>query len=229
MGEITQPVPKLVPHNLETSKADRSPHSRSGVKKPVELLIKSLNELVAESHEKPYEAVTVMHQTYEKERRKLLHLCREGREKIVKKAPDEKKSRAPLPPTQLPALVVVGRAVRESSRSDCCSPHTDGDDSSPPPQHSVAQGFIRSSSAVGKPPPSTTTYKRKCALRSLRPRNHNNKNKCTYDLVCCEPVLHYTLLTSLVAPEQYLRDHRISVGKLLGNCSELNHQLLCHK
>ena len=190
MGEITQPIPKLDP----TSKAERSPRSRSGVKKPVALLIKSLNELVAESHEKkkPYEAVTVMHQTYEKERRKLLHLCPEGRERIVKKAPGVEKARPPVPHTQLPALEVIGKAVghssSSSSSSDCCSPHTDPDDSSPPPRDSVGQGFI---SAVGKPPTSTPTYKPNCALRSqLRPGNHHDHQHHNSSMVSTSSSLH---------------------------------------
>ena len=173
MGEITQHIPKLDLGILETSRTQRSPRARSSVKKPVELLIRSLNELVADRHEKPYEAVTVMHQTYEKERRKLLHLCREGRERIVKKDPDEKTARSPLPQTQRPALEVVGKAVRHSSSSDGCSPHTDADDSSPPPQDCSGKGFV-GSRAPGKPPASTTTYTRNCALRSLR--LHNNYN-----------------------------------------------------
>ncbi|CAL8257770.1 unnamed protein product [Lota lota] len=164
MGEITQHNPKLDLHNFEESPRSTESRARSGVKKPVELLIRSLNELVAESCDNPYEAVTVMHETYEKQRRKLLQLCREGRERIVKEGPGA---------LHLPALEVVGKAVR--STSDCSSPHSDADNSSPAPQDCGGQGFI-SSSTLGKPPPSTPTNNRNCESSSLRPGNHNNHN-----------------------------------------------------
>ncbi|KAM8851954.1 uncharacterized protein ACB058_011025 [Synchiropus picturatus] len=59
--------------------------ARLGVK-PVQLLIKSLNQLISEQHRSPIEAVRVMHQSYESERRRLLQMCREERERIIKEA-----------------------------------------------------------------------------------------------------------------------------------------------
>lgn len=92
----TSPVLLLDLNNFEAVDAQRnryvltSPRSlescaRLGVK-PVELLIKSLNELLAENHEVPFEAVKVMHESYEKERRKLLQMCQRERERIINAA-----------------------------------------------------------------------------------------------------------------------------------------------
>lgn len=50
--------------------------------KPVDLLIKSLNQLVTEQQHVPSEVVRVMHESYEKERMKLLQMCRVERERI---------------------------------------------------------------------------------------------------------------------------------------------------
>ncbi|XP_076017077.1 uncharacterized protein LOC143008971 [Genypterus blacodes] len=52
--------------------------------KPVELLIKSLNDLATERNDAPFAAVRVMHESYEKERGKLLQKCREERKRIIK-------------------------------------------------------------------------------------------------------------------------------------------------
>lgn len=94
----TSPVLHSDLNNFDSVKAERSRYvltsprslescARLGVK-PVELLIKSLNELVAEKHEVPFEAVRVMHESYEKERMKLLHMCQRERERIIKAAGD---------------------------------------------------------------------------------------------------------------------------------------------
>ncbi|XP_058507726.1 coiled-coil domain-containing protein 177 [Solea solea] len=56
--------------------------ARLGIK-PVDLLIKSLNELTVGHNDVPLEAVRVMHESYEKERRRLLQMCREERERII--------------------------------------------------------------------------------------------------------------------------------------------------
>ncbi|XP_037534371.1 coiled-coil domain-containing protein 177 [Nematolebias whitei] len=48
--------------------------------KPVQLLIKSLNELIVEQREVPFEAMRVMHESYEKQRTKALKECRSREE-----------------------------------------------------------------------------------------------------------------------------------------------------
>lgn len=94
----TSPALHLDLNNFDSVEAERSryvlPRPRSlescarlGIK-PVELLIKSLNELVSEKHEMPFEAVRVMHESYEKERMKLLQMCQRERERIIKAAGD---------------------------------------------------------------------------------------------------------------------------------------------
>lgn len=85
-------------NNFDSVEAERSRYvltsprslescARLGVK-PVELLIKSLNELVAEKRDMPFEAVRVMHESYEKERMKLLQTCQRERERIIQAAGD---------------------------------------------------------------------------------------------------------------------------------------------
>ncbi|XP_047458633.1 coiled-coil domain-containing protein 177 [Mugil cephalus] len=63
--------------------------ARLGIK-PVQLLIKSLNELMAEQNALPFEAMRVMHDSYEKERMKLLQMCREERERIIQATGDRR-------------------------------------------------------------------------------------------------------------------------------------------
>ncbi|XP_041644686.1 coiled-coil domain-containing protein 177 [Cheilinus undulatus] len=81
-------------NNFDSAEAEKSRYvltsprslescARLGIK-PVELLIKSLNELIAEQQDLPFEAVRVMHESYEKERNKLLQMCREERERIIR-------------------------------------------------------------------------------------------------------------------------------------------------
>ncbi|XP_075339121.1 uncharacterized protein LOC142398809 [Odontesthes bonariensis] len=83
-------------NNFESDGAERSrcvltsPRSlescaRLGVK-PVQLLIKSLNELIAEQRDLPFGTMRVMHESYQKERLKLLQMCREERERIIQVA-----------------------------------------------------------------------------------------------------------------------------------------------
>ncbi|KAM7408959.1 hypothetical protein PAMA_002603 [Pampus argenteus] len=92
----SSPSLRLDLNNFDSAEAERSrfiltsPRSlescaRLGIK-PVELLIKSLNELISEQHDAPFEAVRVMHETYEKERRKVLQMCRDERERIIQAA-----------------------------------------------------------------------------------------------------------------------------------------------
>ncbi|XP_029926391.1 coiled-coil domain-containing protein 177 isoform X2 [Myripristis murdjan] len=96
MGEMRSPSPvlHLDLNNFESTAAARSRYvltsprslqscAKLGVK-PVELLIKSLNEFIAEGHDRPFETVAVMHESYEKERRRLLQMCRRERERIIK-------------------------------------------------------------------------------------------------------------------------------------------------
>lgn len=78
--------------------------ARLGIK-PVQLLIKSLNELIPEKRDTPFEAMEVMHESYEKERLRLLQMCREERERIIQVAgshtrPGSDKASA-LPDTKL--------------------------------------------------------------------------------------------------------------------------------
>lgn len=92
----TSPGRRLDLHNLNSAEAERSHYvltsprslqscARLGIK-PVKLLIKSLNELLAERNDLPFEAVRVMHESYENERRRLLRTCQEERERIIQAA-----------------------------------------------------------------------------------------------------------------------------------------------
>ncbi|XP_034753378.1 coiled-coil domain-containing protein 177 [Etheostoma cragini] len=102
MGEqrSTSPGPRLDLTNLNSAEAQRSRYvltsprsletcrpTRLGIK-PVGLLIKSLNELIAEQRDVPFEVMRVMHESYEKERLRLLEMCREERERITLAAGD---------------------------------------------------------------------------------------------------------------------------------------------
>ncbi|KAM8859596.1 uncharacterized protein AB9W97_019569 [Spinachia spinachia] len=58
---------------------------RPGVK-PVRLLIKSLNEFIAQRRDAPVGAMTAMHESYERERLRLLQMCREERQRIIRAA-----------------------------------------------------------------------------------------------------------------------------------------------
>ncbi|XP_034408162.1 coiled-coil domain-containing protein 177 [Cyclopterus lumpus] len=89
--------PRLDLDNFDSADAQRSRYvltsprslescTRLGVK-PVELLIKSLKEFVAErSGALPCEAMRVMHESYERERLKLLQMCRQERRRIIRAA-----------------------------------------------------------------------------------------------------------------------------------------------
>ncbi|XP_054455583.1 coiled-coil domain-containing protein 177 [Anoplopoma fimbria] len=97
----TAPGPRLDLNNFDSAEAERSRYvltsprslescSRLGVK-PVALLIKSLNEFIAEQHDVPFQAMRVMHDSYEKERLKRLQMCREERQRIIRAAGDSNK------------------------------------------------------------------------------------------------------------------------------------------
>ena len=150
----TFPVLRLDLDNFDLAEAERSRYvltsprslqscSRLGIK-PVELLIKSLNELVAEQRDVPLEAVRVMHESYERERMKLLQMCREERERIIQgragdrwpgleevpvaKVKDQPTQRHSIPYADLclkgkPASRSSGSAAgpRETDRSTVCS------------------------------------------------------------------------------------------------------------
>ncbi|XP_056148241.1 coiled-coil domain-containing protein 177 [Lampris incognitus] len=78
----------------ESRRASTSPRSlgscaRLGVN-PVELLIKSLREFIPDHHGTPFEAVTLMHQSYEQERGRLLQLCLRERERIIGESEDRR-------------------------------------------------------------------------------------------------------------------------------------------
>ncbi len=98
MGELrsTSPGLGLDLNNFDPADAERSrcvltstgslqSSERLGIT-PVKLLIKSLNELIAKQHDAPFEAVRVMHESYEKERTRLLQMCREKKERIIRAA-----------------------------------------------------------------------------------------------------------------------------------------------
>ncbi|CAB1453669.1 unnamed protein product [Pleuronectes platessa] len=156
MGEqrTTFPVLRLDLDNFDLAEAERSRYvltsprslqscSRLGIK-PVELLIKSLNELIAEQRDVPLEAVRVMHESYERERTNLLQMCREERERIIQgragdrlpgleevpvaKVKDQSTQRHSIPYADLclkgkPASRSSGSAAgpRELDRSTVCS------------------------------------------------------------------------------------------------------------
>ncbi|XP_034465691.1 coiled-coil domain-containing protein 177 [Hippoglossus hippoglossus] len=156
MGEqrTTFPVLRLDLDNFDLAEAERSRYvltsprslqscSRLGIK-PVELLIKSLNERIAEQRDVPLEAVRVMHESYERERTKLLQMCREERERIIQgragdrwpgleevpvaKVKDQSTQRHSIPYADLclkgkPASRSSGSAAgpREPDRSTVCS------------------------------------------------------------------------------------------------------------
>lgn len=99
MGDLTSPGSRLDLNNFDSAAARSSrfvltsPRSlrscaRLGVK-PVELLIKSLNERIAERSDVPFEAVRVMHESYEKERMRRLRMCREEKERIIRAAEED--------------------------------------------------------------------------------------------------------------------------------------------
>ncbi|KAK2824129.1 hypothetical protein Q5P01_021304 [Channa striata] len=96
--EASSPVLHLDLNNFDSAEAQKSRYvltsprslescARLGIR-PVELLIKSLNHLVAEERDVPFEAVKVMHESYEKERMKLLQMCHRERERIIQAAAD---------------------------------------------------------------------------------------------------------------------------------------------
>lgn len=85
MGELRSSPPafSLGQKNLESAGTERH-GSTSHIQqescpplgiKPVQLLIKSLNELIVEQREAPFEAMKVMHESYEKQRWKALKEC----------------------------------------------------------------------------------------------------------------------------------------------------------
>ncbi|XP_068423418.1 coiled-coil domain-containing protein 177-like [Clinocottus analis] len=103
MGELksTSRGPRLDLDNFDSADAQRSRYvltsprslescTRLGVK-PVDLLIKSLNELVSERRGAgPCEAMRVIHESYERERLKLLQMCRDERRRIIRAAEDDR-------------------------------------------------------------------------------------------------------------------------------------------
>lgn len=93
LRSASQPGRRLDLNNFDSAGSERSRYvltsprslqscARLGIR-PVQLLIKSLNELIAERNGLPVEAVRVMHESYEKERKKLLGMCQEERQRII--------------------------------------------------------------------------------------------------------------------------------------------------
>lgn len=102
--------------------------------RPVQLLIKSLNERLAERNMLPFESVRVMHESYENERR-LLQMRQEDRKRIIETAGDKlpcndsqlsglevkdyKRDRRATGPIQYADLCIKGRPVnRPRSAAD---------------------------------------------------------------------------------------------------------------
>ncbi|KAM9726830.1 uncharacterized protein ACNS7B_017661 [Menidia menidia] len=69
----------------ESAGAELEPRAPPRVK-PVQLLIKSLNELIEEQNHSSFEAMRIMHESYEKERSKLLKMCHGERERMIQAA-----------------------------------------------------------------------------------------------------------------------------------------------
>ncbi|XP_053188539.1 coiled-coil domain-containing protein 177 [Scomber japonicus] len=145
MGDLksTSPSVRLDLNNFDSAQAEMSRYvltsprslescARLGIK-PVELLIKSLNELITEQRDVPFEAVRVMHESYEKERKKVLQMCRDERERIIQEAgnrwpankrglervPDKKLKDDPAVHESVPYadLCLEGKSVSRSSWS----------------------------------------------------------------------------------------------------------------
>ncbi|XP_046885811.1 coiled-coil domain-containing protein 177 [Hypomesus transpacificus] len=148
--EVRSPSPMLILdlNNFDKTEADgsryvlTSPRSlescaRLGVK-PVELLIQSLNEFIEEHQDIPFETVSILYEAYEKKHRKLLRLCREERERMMKLAEDRSGKK-------LSALQTVLELDSESSdansRKDCGGE----DDKKPGTDPCVDEGFRKKS------------------------------------------------------------------------------------
>ncbi|KAL2083276.1 hypothetical protein ACEWY4_021049 [Coilia grayii] len=97
MEDVRPPSPllHLDLNNFDTPGADgcryvlTSPRSlescsKLGVK-PVELLFKSLSEFIEENKDMPLEAVGTLHDAHEKERLRLLRLCRQERDRLIER------------------------------------------------------------------------------------------------------------------------------------------------
>ncbi|XP_037321524.2 coiled-coil domain-containing protein 177 [Pungitius pungitius] len=88
--------PRLDPSDFDSAEAESSrfvltsPRSLESCKrlgvKPVKLLIKSLNEFIAERCDAPVGAMTVLHESYERERLRRLPMCRVERQRIIRAA-----------------------------------------------------------------------------------------------------------------------------------------------
>lgn len=139
MGELRRSSPvlrwDLPPAEAEGSRhVSPSPRSldtcaRLGIR-PVQLLIKSLNERLAERNFLPFESVRVMHESYDHERRRLLQTRQEERKRIKEvagdrwpcydsqvsglEAKDYKRDRRPTGPIPYADLCIKGRSVSRS-------------------------------------------------------------------------------------------------------------------
>ncbi|KAJ0066706.1 hypothetical protein NL108_002293 [Boleophthalmus pectinirostris] len=122
----TSPVLHLDLNNFESVEAQRSrfvltsPRSlescaRLGIK-PVELLIKSLNQLKTERRDVPFEVVKVMHEMYEKERKKLLRMCKAERERLIQGSTENKRPRDQKAPEFGPGISRT--STRTQSKKD---------------------------------------------------------------------------------------------------------------
>ncbi|KAM4598890.1 uncharacterized protein V3H82_011884 [Fundulus diaphanus] len=92
--------------------------------KPVQLLIRSLNELIAGQQETPYEAMKALHESYEKERSKLFHMpvCSEEQERIIQARRSRRsRSNAASSSEVAPATKVKDHSPEPVVYADLCS------------------------------------------------------------------------------------------------------------
>ncbi|XP_077352207.1 uncharacterized protein LOC144001599 [Festucalex cinctus] len=147
----SSPPPHLDLNNFDSADAEKSRYvltsprslescTRLGVK-PVELLTKSLNDLLSEQCDLPLEAVKVIHESHEKERRKLLQMCRDERERIIQQVarwPNTKKISS-LDPIPYAELCIRDKSVTKTS---CSAP------GEPDRNTSCSLGDLRHSPAI---------------------------------------------------------------------------------
>lgn len=135
MGELRCSSPALrwdLPEgsrHVSTSPRSLEPCTRLGIR-PVQLLIKSLNERLAERNFLPFESVRVMHESYDNERRRFLQTRQEERKRIKEvagdrwpcygsqvsglEAKDYKRDRRTTGPIQYADLCIKGGSVGRS-------------------------------------------------------------------------------------------------------------------
>ncbi|KAM9809894.1 uncharacterized protein ACBT44_012908 [Syngnathus typhle] len=140
MGELRSSPPPLHLdlNNFDTVDAENSRYvltsprslescARLGIK-PVALLMKSLNDLLSEQCDLPLEEVKVMHESYDRQRRTLLQMCRNERERIIRQVtrwPSTKKisSRETRHDTKLKDDIIIDKTTAPIPYADLCIRH----------------------------------------------------------------------------------------------------------